>query len=578
MDARGGAHGCAACSGRLEVGPPPDNRSESPRLTPDIDPIEDFFAQIAPRVAADPTWRDELAASRSEFFPAGRPRVDDAAARRRHLEWFLLERTDAHGPELAIERALRAWMPRLDDEWVAGLRQTHVGVLEVTGVQPDEGIWLRDLGGRGEFPVAESAGSRVVQVGDIVAGRLFPIGSGVHRLSSAAVVHRDERVLEALRADFEKARSDHRGVLRVGQREIEAMFFGGAPGGGDTDAVADARRLLLDGGVDAETVDEFIDELAQAPFDEDRLVHGAQDALSEILDELAFESAVDVDAARRALLLAWAQLARNGPGAGPSLTPRAPPRGPAGHAGDDVARAVARFEERRRAGEPMTRLLDELERELALGDDPDRGESDPIPDFPGVVGAMVEEFLWETSAREGAEAVERHANLRDLGRSAESIGVFENLRGRDLLVYAGWWLPESGALGGADDARARLASLAAFCRWAEAEHEVPLHSEFHATLAALGTSLPRIAEANQRRTRSARRDEGELLEIVALEDGRAHVRDRSGGESDVALDADLGSWLRAGDRLRGSPRSDGRIAVYCCYPPEVVELSRATSE
>lgn len=554
-------------------------------MTLESDPIDDFFQRIAGHLEADPAWQSELAASRRDFFPAGAPHEDGEAARRRHLEWFLLERTDAHGPELALERAIRAWMPDLDasgDEWVAGLRQTHVGVLEVTGIQPGEGLWLRDLGGRGEFPVAEQAASRFVQVGDIIAGRLFPIGGGVHRLSSASAFHRDARILEALREDFERARSEKRGVLRVGQREIESMFFGGSAGA-ETDAVDEARRLLVDSGVEPEAVEVFFEDLAQAPFDEDRLVHGAQDVLSEILDELAFESAVDLDAARRALLAAWAQLARRGPGDGPSLTPReqADARAPNPHS--DVARAVARFEERRRAGEPVAQLLDELERDLALGDDTERGagpdaEGDPILDFPGVVGAMVEEFLWETSTQHGPEASSVHANLRDLGRSAENVGVFENLRGRDLLVYAGWWLPENGTLGGADDARARISSLAVFCRWAEAEHEVLLHTEFHETLARLGTSLPRVAEANQRRTRGARRDEGELYEILRLDGGVARVRSRAGTDRDASIEPDLAAWLRPGDRVRGSLREDGRLAVYCCYPPEVAELAASTAE
>jgi len=549
-------------------------------VTPETDPIDDFFAQVAAHIATDPAWRDEFAASQREFFPGGKPHEDNAAARRRHLEWFLLERTDTHGPELALERVLRAWMPELDageDDWIAGLRQTHVGVLEVTGIQQGEGLWLRDLGGRGEFPVAEQAASRFVHVGDIIAGRLFPIGGGVHRLSSASAFHRDERVLEALRVDFEQARTERRGVLRVGQREVESMFFRGNLE--ENDAVEDARRLLLDSGVEAEAVEVFLEELAQAPFDEDRLVHGAQDVLSEILDDLAFESAVDIDAARRALLAAWAQMARRGPGDGPSLTPSSAHGSAAQNPHAEVAQAVSRFEDRRRAGEPVAQLLDELERDLALGDDHrDAAEGDPIPDFPGVVGAMVEEFLWETSASSGADAAEAHANLRDLGRSAESVGVFENLRARDLLVYAGWWLPENETLGGSDDARARMASLAVFCRWAEAEHEVALHTEFHETLTRLGRSLPRVAEANQRRTRGARRDEGELYEVLALDGGAARVRARTGGEHEAALEPDLAQWLRGGDRVRGTLRADGRLAVYCCYPPEVAELSQSTVE
>ncbi|MBL8863399.1 MAG: hypothetical protein JNK02_15515 [Planctomycetes bacterium] len=539
-------------------------------MSEQADPIDSFFRRAAARLGAHPEWARELQASEREFFPGGRPAGADDGARRRHLEWFLLERVDARGPELALERAAQTVLaddPALGAPWFESLRESHVGVFEVTGAEPGEGLWLRDLGGRGEFPVADATASRILAQGDVIAGRIFALPGGAHRLSPAAACHRDARLAAALRADFEAAREQRRGVLRVGQREIEDMFFGGAA---PLDAPAEARRLLIESGVDAQRVDAWLEDLAAAPFDEERLVHGAQDVLSEILDELAFESAVDLESTRRALLAAWAELARRGPGTGPSLTPAPRPGGESAPEAD-VARAVARFEERRRAGEPLGAILADLERDLALGDEAEEGE--PIPDFPGVVGAMVEEFLWETGAREGPIAAARHANLRDLGRSAEHVGVFENLRGRDLLVYAGWWLLETGTVAGADDARARVASLAAFCRWAESEHEVALHTEFHATLVRLGTSLPRVAEANQRRTRAARRDEGELYEIVDLAGEEARLRARSGVESAARIGADLVPWLAAGDRLRGRLGADGRLAVYCCYPPEVVALT-----
>jgi hypothetical protein len=550
-------------------------------LSKPSDETDDLLARIETRIAGDAAWRTEFERSAAEYFPpdARASKRDDA--RRRHLEWFLFERTDAAGPELAIERAAAQWPQEtgLDRPGaIEALRQTHVGILEVTSVVPGEGLWLRDLGGRGEFPITDAEASRVIEVGDLVAGRLFPLPDGLYRMSSSAAFHRDARLVEALRADFERARQDRRGVLRVGQREIEAMFFAESAPAPVSDPVAAARTLLLESGVDAETADGWLEELAQAPFDEDRLLHGAQDVLSDILDEIAFDSVVDLEAARRALLAAWAELARRGPGEGKSLTPAAPP-GSTPAPVTDVARAIELFEERRRAGQPITQLLDELERNLALGDaDGDELDGDPTPDFPGVVGAVVEEFLWEVGRTQGDAAARQHANLRDLGRATEHVGVFENLRGRDLLVYAGWWLSETGTLGGSDDARQRLASLSAFCHWAEAEHEVTLQTEFGDTLDHLATSLPRIAEANQRKTRGARRDEGELFEIVALDGETARVRGRAGDESDVEIQPDLATWLRAGDRVRGKRHADGRLAVYCCYPPEVAELVAGPSE
>ncbi len=550
------------------------------------DEYGELLTRIEELISADAEWRTEFERSAAEYFTAGWRSAAQDAARRRHLEWFLFERTDAAGPELAIERVATQWPSEtgLDEPGaMEALRLTHVGVLEVTSVVPGEGLWLRDLGGRGDFPITDAEASLVIEVGDLIAGRLFPLQDGVFRMSSSAAFHRDARLVEALRADFQRARTERRGVLRVGQREIEAMFFAGTAPVPVIDPVTAARTLLLESGVEPEIADGWLEDLAQAPFDEDRLLHGAQDVLSEILDEIAFESAVDLEAARRALLAAWAELARRGPGQGASITPTAPPAAspPAKSTkAADVARAVELFEERRRAGQPITHLLDELERNLALGEGENESEldGDPTPDFPGVVGAVVEEFLWEVSQSQGEAALKEHANLRDLGRAAEHVGVFENLRARDLLVYAGWWLPETGTLGGSDDARQRLASLSKFCHWAEAEHEVALQTEFGDTLDQLATSLPRIAEANQRKTRGARRDEGELYEIVALTGEEARVRSRSGHVAEAAIQSDLSNWLRPADRVRGRLHNDGRLAVYCCYPPEVAELAAGSPE
>jgi len=541
------------------------------------DEYDDLLTRIEELISADAEWRTEFERSAAEYFTAGWRSSAQEAARRRHLEWFLFERTDAAGPELAIERVAAQWPVETglgEPDAMDALRLTHVGILEVTSVVPGEGLWLRDLGGRGDFPISDAEASQLIEVGDLIAGRLFPLQDGVYRMSSSAAFHRDARLVEALRADFDRARKDRRGVLRVGQREIEAMFFAGTAPVPLVDPVAAARTLLLESGVEEEIAVGWLEDLAQAPFDEDRLLHGAQDVMSDILDEIAFESAVDLEAARRALLAAWAELARRGPGRGKSITPAAPPNAPAMPAAD-VARAVELFEERRRAGQPITQLLDDLERNLALGEGDSESDldGDPTPDFPGVVGAVVEEFLWEVGQSQGPRAIEAHANLRDLGRAAEHVGVFENLRGRDLLVYAGWWLPETGTLGGSDDARQRLASLSAFCHWAEAEHEVALQTEFGGTLDQLATSLPRIAEANQRKTRGARRDEGELYEIVALTGEDARVRSLTGREAEAAIQSDLSTWLRPSDRVRGRLHDDGRLAVYCAYPPEVAELS-----
>ncbi len=535
-------------------------------------PIDPLFERLERELLQHPVLGAEFEASRAEFLGAPPMGDLDAGARRRHLEWYLLERTDARGPEIALERVVRDCLA--DDEPAAAaldsLRTSHVGFLEVTDVRPDAGAWLRDLGGRGEFPVVDARAAAVLAPGDLVAGRLYPVTDGGYLISRAAAIHRNAELLAALQADFERERAHQRGVLRVSQLQIERMIWLRAAEP-TQDPVGGLRALLHSAGISDERVSLWIQELEAAPFDEDRLVHGAQDVMASILDRLAFETDLDLEAARRALLHAWAHLSGRGPGSGPSLQPKARPDGES--PARDVAGALARFEERRRQGVPIASILDELERDLALdGAGDEDGDDGRSPDFPGVVGAMVEEFLWETGARENEAAARRHHSLRGLGRSAQSVGVFEDLAVRDLLAYAAWWLPELGQLTGADDARQRIASLGAFCRWAEEAHGLTGVAGFGPALHGLATSLPRIAEANRRKTRSADATEGSLYQVQSVGDADAEVSDQHGRVHTARLDADLARWLRPGDRLRATRHDDGEIAVYCCFPPEAAQL------
>jgi hypothetical protein len=568
------------------------------------DPFEKRFDSLERSVREDAVLAPELEASAADFFQGRfdpRRAAPDDLARRRHLEWFLLERTSPSLPGLAIQR-LAEEDPKssgLDDpEFLAGLMNSHAGVFEVSSVKPGEGMWLRDLASLGEYPVLEPEAAAVLEKGDLIAGRMFPSVEGAYRLSRAAAFHRNRPLLDALRGDLERARSTRRGVVRVGQRELESMFFAADPAGAPADPVGDARKLLLESGIERAEVEAWLEDLAQTPFERENLVIGMDDALGPILDRLAFESGVDLDAARRSLMHAWDHLTKHGPGRGASLTPGEGRRvnvarksGPKSRGEIDAARALAEFEKKRKAGVPLDDVFDELERELALDEEEGDGgeieledgegaapardaeELSPVPDFPGVVSAMITEFLWETGRDAGAVRAEDMAGLESFGRFAHHIGVFENLSTRDLLTYTTFWLPESGGLESGDQARALLTALGTFLRWADETQDLSLHADFGETLNALKTTLPRIVEANRRRTRAADRTQGELYEILDAGGRDARVRDRTGGEHGVEIEPDLASWLRAGDRVRANRLDDGRLAVYCVYPPEARGLT-----
>jgi hypothetical protein len=448
-------------------------------------------------------------------------------------------------------------------------------VFEVTGVAAGEGLWLRDLASQGEYAVSEREASQLLTAGDLLVGRLFPIGDGLHHISRAASFYRNPELLSALRLDLDRARESRRGVLRLTQSEIEAMFYAPREESPSPDAVGAARQLLLNGGLGAEDIDEILQQLASETFSASAILPGAHDTLGEVLDRLAFESNIDLEAARRVLLRAWEELSRSGPGRGPSLsaapTNRVGVDEPAGTPEMSAAEALAAYERQRKNGADLDRAFQVLEKALALsgGGDAADEEETPAPDFPGVVGAMIEEFLWESEHELGPQRARELECLRSFGRFANSIGVFENLSAQDLREYTCRWLPESEELGNADEARRLLSALHQFCRWTEENHDVQLYSEFKSILQNVETSLPRLVEANRRRTRHSEPARGMVYECLALPArSRARVRDLEGREREVDVDADLVQWLQAGDRVRGSILADGRMAVYCCYPRE----------
>jgi hypothetical protein len=555
------------------------------------DEIELCLERLGALVRSDPAWSSELEASLQEFSPGGQRRAQDPLFRRRHLEWFLLERAAGGEAETALERAARRW-PResgLDRPGaLTGLRHSRAGIFEVSGVQAGAGLWLSDLGGAGEFPVEDPDAAAAVRDGDVIAGRIFPADGGAHRISGAAAHVRDARVLAALKSDLREARRARRGVLRVGQRELEAMFWAAEPG--RDDPVGDARALLARGGVEPGEAEAILESLGAAPFDEQRVLHGAADVLGEVLDRLAFDTSIDLDEARRTLVHAWASLAGEGPGSGPRLAPQA---GRAADApGTEVALALRRFEERRKAGEPLAALLDELELELGLAEPgeneeeereadgdgdrpPQASDEDDAPveaGDPGEVAALVAEFLWQEERESGPAQAARHAWLRSLPQVLPGLASLEDLGRRELAAFAAAWLPDSGEIVDADSARARLASLIELARWAESEQQVPLGERLGPLFARLSESLPRIAQANQQRTREAPRGEGRFWRVEEVRGERAQVADASGARREAQLDPALAAWLRPGDRLRGSLGPDGRLAVYACYPPEIAEL------
>lgn len=552
-------------------------------VTTPADAIDQALEGYSVLVREDEELSAELLASAETFFgsaaPAGAPREVLLAARR-HLEWFILER---HSPSLfgtPVERLLDRWTESVEPEiarHASALLDSFSGLFEVGEVRAGEGAWLRDVAGFGSYAVLEPEASYGLRTGDLLVGRLFPVGDGLHRVSGAAGFFRDPTLLEALERDLERTRAERgHNVLHLSQCELERMFWVAGRQPLVEDTSARARTVLAAGGVDPLRIEQILGVLRAVPYDPDRLVPGAGDPLGEILSELAFDTEVDLEAARRALTTFWARpaLAESGPAAAPKK------RRPEGR--KDARAAVDAFARGRASGVDLELLLRNLERDLELGadasDEPaDEGEGEevdsPVPDFPGVVGALVTEFLWEVGVEGGEETAARYACLDALSDYGQRIGLAEALDENELLRFTTFWIHERGLLTDSGAARDLLDALEAFCAWLETAHGIPLATTFGPTLSRLRESLPRVVELNQSLAQAPDEDTGELYEVRGDEQGRfAGVRDRAGNESPVLpTDASLAERLRPADRLRGRMTERG-LAIYRCYPPEAARL------
>ncbi len=495
-------------------------------------PLEGGIALLRGLIADRPELEHEFVTSREQFFCLELPAEPESAARlladRRYLEWFVFEHTPESLGETPATALFDAWMDTADaDARLFGdaLLHSHTGVFEIKSVEPEVGFWVEDMLGHGAYPVDDLETSQQVQVGDIAAGRLFPVGDSQFRISPAVALYRNPQLREALARDLGAARTGLHRTLRISQAEIERMFFSAKPQDGDgaTDAAAVdpvARRvklvaLLEEHGLESEEVEPWLEALTEVADDS-----GAVSALiAELMDRAAFESELDLDLLRAELyvLVEEARVVklRADSGRAPqgdlpaafSVVAEllAPPPGLSGRtpaAEDDessdpksreeLEQALADFDAGRAAGKPLEQLFGQLEREL--GAEGETSERDtPAPDFPGVVGALVEEFLWERDAEGSALADPTARSLRDLAQRCSSIGVVDELDVQHLVDFAARWAIDAGKLGADYGADALLEGLLEFSQWTEESQQIPLWTAFRRMHEELSRELPRIA-------------------------------------------------------------------------------------
>jgi len=515
-------------------------------------------------VASEPALVAELQQSRATFFgtPAGLP-ADDLGALRRHLEWFLFERVSAHLDGVPVERLTDRWLERADHdvrELLACFPLSVAGIYEVTGSEPGQGIWILDLLGRGEYPVRELELTEEFVPGDILVGRLFPLGElagGAFQLSPAAVSFRNPRLRDALRRDMEGLRATRRGVMRIEQSELERMFWlATVPRHADTtpeEAHAAALAALANGGVEVEAAEAWLDEVRSA--------ENTAQAVAELLDRLAFETEVDLEEARQALLF----LSREAQGA--TVIPQRPPA----KASPSARAALEAFDRARAAGGDLDELFNQLEKDLGLEDPGDAADDEGAPDFPGVVGAMVTEFFWDTERVGETLSEDARRALGWFARFATDVGAFEDLGLQELGGFAAMRIFDEPGFGELQNPEDAFGALAAFARWTFEAHEMPLWQTYEPVHATLEDHASRVLAINLELPQAVGSAEsGQLYEIVSMDEAnQLRLRGIGGAEAEARTRTRVeglepGDWLRA---ERTGTTEEPVLVIHRVYPP-----------
>ncbi len=497
--------------------------------------LDELEAQVTRSSELEREWQ----AAFEEF-----PQRGDSGALLRFREWFLLERP----AECLGSSPVQAWAPPDLEEGSAWFRllDNVFGIFRVE--QKDGSVLLEDLwSGQALLWKPEQAlpalGPEALAVGRFVLGE-----GGWHEPLPGVFLIAAEGLIDALERDLNALRVENpRG--RLSQRECELLFQSWM---GEPEAEAspapdpEASRARL------------ADLLRDQPgWDLDRaeglLAAGGQSAL---LDELAFDSGVDLEQARRLILelaAAWTEASPD-PGA-VSPHPGGPvPEGsdPSDLAGElepgEAEQALRRFDEARATGKPVEESFRQLESDLGLAAGSSEEQADPEPVGPVQrtgLGDLVEVYRWERQAGGTALGPEEETALAALANLVEALASED----QSSCVLPGQVVAFLLQARDEDLCRAQIDQLDPFLRWAAREQDEPVAELVDQMASGLGEVLGAAVRFNQERAQAGAMSNSHA-KVAATEPVRVQV-----AEGELAPVADLpetsGPGPRVGDLLGG---------------------------
>lgn len=539
------------------------------QLTPER--LHRTTADLVAELERDQGFAGELARARRQFFggepdyaPSGEARD---AAEGRFSEWFVLERESEHLGAVPVDA-----VAGLTRDVREALRDSVCGlfVVESQGHERRVRDALTD-----EVHTLETAAS--LQLGDVVVGRLYPCGVDTLSPSPVSAILRDGgAVVDALQRDLERAGLDR----RLSQAELEAVLFRSA----SEIATTQSRRmpperlearldsLLREGGDQTHSAAEISAALEGAS-------QGPGPVMGQILEELAFDTGVDLDAVREVMLQIWnehrlraGESAAQQPASAPTPL-RTPERA---HKGPGLGASIAeRIERGLAAHEDIEALFADVEGMLGDDDDEDDGEdNEPLGDSEGDLDPLIQEYLWEEKLDAQSGAARTLAAFLAQQQAQSVPGVYlETIPARDLIAFLLRTYLAAAPAQRPQAVREQFAALRAFYDWATQTQCYDLAEPLAECSATIIDPLDRLQRASLALSTSDRPSPGlqpKVLRVLQIDGGEVEVV--GAGVDSLWLDVpEAAIDLRTEDlilaALRGDNHGSAKIEGYAVVVP-----------
>ena len=516
--------------------------------------VETALANLAERFATDAHLHAEMLRARRQFFGDETPKLAVRgaldAAEQRFVEWFALER------ESEVLGGVPIDVPRFGAA-AASLGGSMVGVLLVTSAASD-GVEASDLQDDEVVDLDVPEGS--LHHGDLLVGRVYPQADGRWTPSAAAAVFRPGiEIAEAFRRDLARVGLER----RLWQIEVEHLLLRRAgqtpsPTAQRVDNVPLERleaelATLLEGTDGRHSADAVSQRLAE--------VDRPGQVMGPLLEEWAFETSIDLDAARRVLLQIWN--ARHPEAAAPAPASELPIGAPGETLGERLVRTLDEGLQKKR---DVDDLFAQLERMAGLepgasddGDNPfdredDADDGDPAGAEPvGDLAPLVQEYLWETEREQDPAAAPLRTWVELQRNAAVPRTDLEAVTGQDLMR-----LLLHCYLGAAPDRRVDAvrnawAEVQRFYEWAQRVHELPLGAALQQCRGGLVEQVERLQSAGLAlSTGGPAKGKPAIFEVDEVRNDGFGVRDDDGAHRWIAAPRATASLLHAGDVLLGN--------------------------